>query len=105
MRVSGSFGGIAVGERENWKVGVVREADGDELGGAVNGAAPIAADILDVPGGGEELVMAVGDEFAAGRAPLGTAVEAVFAGFEVHNPAVGFAVGVGVLVAVDVGMA
>ena len=49
--------------------------------------------------------MGVFEEFVTGFTPFDLAIETVVAGFEGHDPAVGFLVGVGVFETGNVGMA
>ena len=83
---------------------MVGEADGFEDGRAEDAASVAFADADRFPVGRKEFEMAVGDEFASGGAPVGAAVKSVLAHFEVHDPAVSFAVGINVFVAGHIGM-
>src|SRR5688500_7174576 len=90
--------GVGICKRKDREVGLVGEADGFEDGGAEDAASVAFTDADRFPVRREKFEVAVGDEFASGGAPVGPAVESVLADFEVHDPAVSFAIGIDVLV-------
>ena len=104
-REVGFGGGIRIGQGKDGDVGLIGEADGDEGLGAEDFAAFFETNFSGFPIGREEFVMGVFEEFGSSFAPFDLAIEAVVAGFEGHDPAVGFLVGVAVFETGNVGMA